>query len=282
MSKRTLVPEAGAVAPTGAVPSARVGGQGGEEPDEARWQRYRSAKDIAVRDQLILEYTPLVRGVAARVSAGLPTSVDIGDCISYGVFGLIDAIEKYDPDRGIRFEPYAIRRIRGAILDELRALDWIPRSVRAKARALEQAYARLEAALHRTPTEAELAVELELTVEELQTMFSQVALVNVLALDELLGAGEDTPGVMSLGETLADLDAEDPVAAFESQETRRMLAEALSGLTEREQRVIALYYGEGQTLAQIGRDMGVSESRVCQIHTKAMVALRVALVEARH
>ncbi|MGQ0625891.1 MAG: FliA/WhiG family RNA polymerase sigma factor [Sporichthyaceae bacterium] len=281
MSKRTLGPEAG-LAPTGEAASARVPAQGGEQAIDARWQRYRVARDTALRDQLILEYSPLVRGVAARVSAGLPTSVDVGDCISYGVFGLIDAIEKYDPDRGVRFEPYAIRRIRGAILDELRAQDWIPRSVRAKARALEQAYARLEARLHRAPTESELAAELTITVEELQTTFSQVALANVLALDELLGEGADTPGVMSLGETLADAGAADPVAVFESQELRHMLAEALSALTEREQRVIALYYGEGQTLAQIGLDLGVSESRVCQIHTKAMVALRGALACARH
>ncbi|WP_425566212.1 RNA polymerase sigma factor WhiG [Sporichthya brevicatena] len=246
----------------------------------ALWRRYREARDEATRERLILHYSPLVKHVAGRVAVGLPPNVDMGDCASYGMFGLIDAIEKYDPDRGVRFEPYAMSRIRGAILDELRALDWIPRSVRAKARSVERGYQALEARLHRSPTEAELAAELGISVEDLQQTFSQISVVNVLALDELLAA-TDEPGEMNFGDTLADLTADDPVAVFEDQETRALLLNAIAELTERERRVIHLYYVEGMTLAEVGEHVGVSESRVCQIHSKAMLALRTKLAGRR-
>ncbi len=299
MSERTRGPDAAAAASAlgsgstaGAAALARVPAQGGETvPDETvltedgavhLWRRYREAHDEAVRERLILHYSPLVAQVAGRVGIGLPPNVDVGDCTSYGMFGLIDAIEKYDPDRGVRFEPYAMSRIRGAILDELRKLDWIPRSVRAKARAVERAYAALESRLHRSPTEAELAAELGVEVEDLQQTFSQLSVVNVLALDELLSVTDDRPGAMSLGETLVDLAADDPVAVFESQETRRLLLDAIGELSERERRVIDLYYVQGLTLARVGEIVGLSESRVCQIHSKAMFALRTRLAGARH
>lgn len=289
MSKRTRGRDAAAAAETlGPVGTsgrmARVPAQGGEatiDETTALWRRWRDARDEITRERLILHYSPLVSHVAGRVSAGLPPNVDVGDCASYGMFGLIDAIEKYDPERGVRFEPYAMSRIRGAILDELRALDWIPRSVRTKARTVERAYQALEARLHRSPTEAELADELGVSVEDLQHTFSQISVVNVLALDELLAVAEDQPGVMSLGDTLADLDADDPVAVFESQETRALLLGALAELTERERRVIHLYYVEGLTLAEVGEHVGVSESRVSQIHSKAMLALRTKLAGRR-
>ncbi|WP_019876448.1 RNA polymerase sigma factor WhiG [Sporichthya polymorpha] len=298
MSERTREPDAAAAADTlGPVPSvvvehptagtvAHVPAQGRDghpgPTDElpALWRRYREARDEATRERLILHYSPLVRHVAGRVAVGLPPNVDMGDCASYGMFGLIDAIEKYDPDRGVRFEPYAMSRIRGAILDELRALDWIPRSVRAKARSVERGYQALEARLHRSPTEAELAGELGISVEDLQQTFSQISVVNVLALDELLAA-TDEPGEMNFGDTLADLTADDPVAVFEDQETRALLLNAIAELTERERRVIHLYYVEGMTLAEVGEHVGVSESRVCQIHSKAMLALRTKLAGRR-
>lgn len=268
-------------ADTASLPGARVSA---DAPDQAAplWRAYSESRDEGSRERLILHYSPLVNRVASRVGVGLPSNVDVGDCASYGMFGLIDAIEKYDPDRGVRFEPYAMSRIRGAILDELRALDWIPRSVRQKARTVERGYQTLEARLHRSPTEAELADELEVSVEELQQTFSQISVVNVLALDELLQVAEDQPGVMSLGDTLADLDADDPVAVFESRETRALLLGAIAELPERERRVIHLYYVEGLTLAEVGEHVGVSESRICQIHSKTMLALRTKLAEARH
>jgi RNA polymerase sigma factor for flagellar operon FliA len=224
------------------LPGARVPADGpATDPAAALWRSYLESGDDSARERLILHYSPLVSRVASRVGIGLPSNVEIGDCTSYGMFGLIDAIEKYDPGRGVRFEPYAMSRIRGAILDELRALDWIPRSVRQKARTVERGYQALEARLHRRPTEAELAAELGVSVEDHQQTLSQISVVNVLALDELLAVAEDQPGAMSLGDTHADLDADDPVAIFESQETRALLLRAIAELTERERRVIHLY-----------------------------------------
>lgn len=252
----------------------------GEEDRLAElWRDYKASGDEKLRERLILHYSPLVKYVAGRVGVGLPANVDQADCVSYGVFGLIDAIEKFDLGRGIRFEPYAIRRIRGAILDELRALDWIPRSVRAKAREVERAYATLEAKLFRTPSEAEIAEEMGVTIDDLHHVFTQLSLVNVMALDELLSVGGDRASGMSLGDTLEDSAADDPVAVFESREMRQRLARAVMTLPEREQTVVTLYYFERLTLAEIGNVLGVSESRVSQIHTKAMLQLRGKLAE---
>ena len=179
--------------------------------------------------------------------------------MSYGIFGLIDAIEKFDLERAIKFETYAISRIRGAIIDELRAIDWIPRSVRYKAREVEKAYAALEAQLHRTPTEAEVADQMGIRLEDLHAIFSQVSFVNVVALDELLNVGGEKGDKLSLVDTLEDTRAEDPVAAFESEETKYLLAKAINTLPEREKIVVTLYYYEGLTLAEIGQVLGVTE-----------------------
>ncbi|HWB68169.1 MAG TPA: RNA polymerase sigma factor WhiG [Mycobacteriales bacterium] len=245
----------------------------------ALWRDYKQTNDPRLRERLILHYSPLVKYVAGRVGAGLPPNVEQADLVSYGVFGLIDAIEKFDLGREIKFETYAINRIRGSIIDELRAIDWIPRSVRSKARDVEKAYARLEATLHRTPDEEEVAAELKISVDELRTIFSQVSYVNVAALDELLTAGGDRGDSVTLGDTLQDARAEDPMLAFESEETKYLLARAVNALPEREKVVISLYYYEGLTLAEIGQVLGVTESRICQMHTKAVLQLRAKLAD---
>jgi len=243
------------------------------------WDKFKQTGDTSVRERLILHYSPLVKYVAGRVGVGLPPNIEQADLVSYGIFGLIDAIEKFDLDRAIKFETYAISRIRGAIIDELRSLDWIPRSVRSKAREVEKAYAALEAETHRTPSEPEVAQRLGISLEDLHQIFSQVSYVNVLALDELMSSGEKGEG-LSLGDTLKDNRAEDPVLAFEGEETKYLLARAIDQLPEREKIVITLYYYEGLTLAEIGRVLGVTESRICQMHTKAVVQLRAKLREA--
>jgi len=248
---------------------------------EDLWRRFKETGDPQLRERLILHYSPLVKYVAGRVGVGLPPNIEQADLVSYGIFGLIDAIEKFDLSRSIKFETYAISRIRGAIIDELRAIDWIPRSVRFKAREVERAYATLEASLHRTPSEAEVAAELGISLGELHQLFSQVSFVNVLALDELLGSGGERGDKVSLGDTLEDTRAEDPVAAFESEETKYLLARAINLLPEREKIVVTLYYYEGLTLAEIGQVLGVTESRICQMHTKAVLQLRAKLNEAR-
>ena len=238
------------------------------------WREYKATGEERLRERLILHYSPLVKYVAGRVGVGLPPNIEQADLVSYGIFGLIDAIQKFDLERAIKFETYAISRIKGAIIDELRSIDWIPRSVRYKAREVEKAYAALEARLHRTPTEAEVAAELGIALEDLHTIFSQVSFVNVVALDELLTSGGEKGDTLSLVDTLEDTKAEDPVQAFESEETKYLLAKAINTLPEREKIVVTLYYYEGLTLAEIGQVLGVTESRICQMHTKAVLQLR--------
>jgi RNA polymerase sigma factor for flagellar operon FliA len=244
------------------------------------WRSYKETRDGRLREQLILHYSPLVKYVAGRVSVGLPANVEQADFVSSGVFGLIDAIEKFDPERAIKFETYAITRIRGAMIDELRALDWIPRSVRQKARAVERAYATLEAALRRTPSEAEVADEMGIQLEELHGVFSQLSLANVVALEELLHVSSDNGDRLSLMDTLEDTAADNPVEVAEDRELRRLLARAVNTLPDREKTVVTLYYYEGLTLAEIGRVLGVTESRICQMHTKAVLQLRAKMADA--
>ena len=248
---------------------------------KALWVEFKDTADPRLRERLILHYSPLVKYVAGRVGVGLPPNIEQADLVSYGIFGLIDAIEKFDIGRAIKFETYAISRIKGAIIDELRAIDWIPRSVRYKAREVEKAYAALEARLHRTPTEPEVAGELGIGLDELHTIFSQVSFVNVIALDELLNVGGERGDKVSLVDTLEDTRAEDPVAAFETEETKYLLARAINTLPEREKIVVTLYYYEGLTLAEIGQVLGVTESRICQMHTKAVLQLRGKLADQR-
>jgi RNA polymerase sigma factor for flagellar operon FliA len=249
-------------------------------PDELAqlWAEFKESGSPSARERLILHYAPLVKYVASRVATGLPASVEQADLVSYGMFGLIDGLEKFEPARGNKFETYAIPRIKGAIIDELRAMDWVPRSVRFKAREIEKAYSDLEAMLKRAPTERELAERLGVSLRELHDVINQISFVSVLALDELLSVGTDRGEQVSLLDTLADRGV-DPTTSLEGQETRGLLAAAINSLSEREKIVVTLYYFEGLTLAEIGDILGVTESRVCQIHTKAVGQLRLQLVE---
>ena len=225
---------------------------------EGLWSEYKRTSSRDSRDRLIVHYSPLVKYVAGRVSAGLPQNIEQADLVSYGIFGLIDAIDKFDTDRGIKFETYAIARIKGSIIDELRAIDWVPRSVRAKARTVEKAYAKLE--------------------NELHTIFNQISFVGLVALDEMLAVGGERGESTTLGETIPD-KGEGPVAAFEVEEMKQILADSINRMPEREKIVLTLYYYEGLTLGEIGEVLGVTESRVCQIHTKAVLQLRSKLAE---
>ena len=244
-----------------------------EESVAELWERYQHGGDVGVRDALILHYSPLVKYVASRVAVGLPQNVEQSDLVSYGIFGLIDAIEKFDLARGYKFETYAISRIKGAILDELRSIDWVPRSVRAKGRAVERAFSNLEAQLKRSPTDAELAAELEMSGDQLQSVLGQLSLTGVAALDEMLG---DRGDATTLGDTIPDAD-DGPGQLLERSELRSQLAEAIERMPEREKIVLTLYYFENLTLAQIGEVLGVTESRVSQIHTKSVLQLRSRL-----
>jgi RNA polymerase sigma factor FliA len=253
------------------------------------WARYADDPRKSTKDRLVLHYAPLVKYVAGRVGTGLPAHVDVADLIQCGIFGLVDAIERYEPDRGRKFEVYAMQRIRGAILDELRSQDWVPRSVRSRAREIERAIERLESREQRSCSDSELAAELDTSTEDLRATFGQIAMTSVAALDELVAAGRGGGGsapaegaAPSLVDSLPDTGAEDPLAAMEDQETRRLLAEAVGQLAERDRTVVGLYYFENLTLAEIGRVLGVTESRVCQLHTRAVMRLRARLAELQH
>jgi RNA polymerase sigma factor for flagellar operon FliA len=241
------------------------------------WQRYKDDGDERARERLVVAYSPMVKFVAGRLGAGLPSHVEDADLISYGLVGLIGAIERFEPERGIKFETFAMTRIRGSIIDELRSLDWVPRSVRSRAREIEAAQTKLEHVLQRAPTETELAAKLNMTEEELQSALLEIANSSVYALDELWTVSDSSGDQVSLLDTIADDSAADPQEALASTEVKDLLTEAIGGLPEREQLVVALYYYENLTLREIGEVLGVTESRVSQLHTKAVMRLKSSL-----
>ncbi|MGB7588481.1 MAG: RNA polymerase sigma factor WhiG [Solirubrobacterales bacterium] len=241
------------------------------------WRRYKEDGDAGARERLVVAYSPLVKFVAGRLGAGLPSHVEDADLISYGLMGLIGSIERFEPERGIKFETFAMTRIRGAIIDELRSLDWVPRSVRSRAREIETAQSKLEHELQRAPSEAELAAQLDLSEEELQASLLEIANSSVYALDELWTISDSSGDQVSLLDTISDPRADDPQETLASSEVKDRLTEAVASLPEREQLVVALYYYENLTLREIGEVLGVTESRVSQLHTKAVMRLRSGL-----
>jgi RNA polymerase sigma factor for flagellar operon FliA len=243
------------------------------------WRRYKQDGDSAARERLVVAYSPMVKFVAGRLGAGLPSHVDDADLISYGLMGLIGAIERFDPERGIKFETFAMTRIRGAIIDELRSLDWVPRSVRSRAREIEKVQAKLEHELQRAPSDEELAEELEISEEELQSSLLEIANSSVYALDELWTVSDSSGDQVSLLDTIRDPRADDPQESLDSSEIKDRLTDAIASLPEREQLVVALYYYENLTLREIGEVLGVTESRVSQLHTKAVMRLKSHLAQ---
>jgi RNA polymerase sigma factor for flagellar operon FliA len=240
------------------------------------WREFRRTRDRALRDRLILTYAPLVKYVAGRLGSGLPAHVDEGDLVSYGLLGLIAAIERFDPGRDVKFETYAIARIKGSILDELRAMDWVPRSVRSRAREIERAMATLEARLGRAPTDEEVAAKVGIPVDELEDSLSDIARSSIAALDELWTVSDSGEGV-ALIDTLEDESAPSPDSALSQTELKEAIADAIARLPEREKLVVTLYYYEDLTLREIGEVLGVTESRVSQLHTKAILRLKARL-----
>ncbi len=240
---------------------------------DAIWEAYRSSSCPEIREQLLSQYLPLVRNVASRMAIGFPKSVEVGDLINTGVIGLIEAFRNFDPERGVKFETYAVPRIRGAILDELRSLDWVPRSTRARAREIERALVRLEAELGRAPNDTELASALNYDLADLYKALDDSNSTVLLSLDEMIYREDDNRQVPRV-ETIQTESRESVLTDLEKQELRAYLTIAISNLTEQEKLVIALYYYEELTLKEIGEVMTISESRVSQIHTKAVLKLR--------
>jgi RNA polymerase sigma factor for flagellar operon FliA len=241
------------------------------------WRRYKSTGDEQARERLVVAYSPLVKYVSGRMASGLPAHVEEADLISYGLVGLISAIGRFEPEREIKFETYAITRIKGAIIDELRSLDWVPRSVRSRAREIEKANSKLEHLLQRAPTDDEMAAELGMSVEEFQEALLQISNSTVAALDELWTVSDASGDSVSLLDTLQDHGAPDPAAVMDATELKDRMADAIARLPEREKLVVALYYYENLTLREIGEVLGVTESRVSQLHTKAVLRLRSRL-----
>ncbi len=241
------------------------------------FREYHRTHDQALRDRLILNYAPLVKFVAGRLGSGLPAHVEENDLASYGLLGLIGAIERYDPDRDVKFETYAIARIKGSIIDELRSMDWVPRSVRARARDIERAIASLEAKLHRAPTDAEIAEKIGITEGELEDSLTDISRSSIAALDELWTISSTGGDQISMIDTIEDPHAPAPQDALAQTELREALGESIARLPEREKLVITLYYYEELTLREIGEVLGVTESRVSQLHTKAILRLKSRL-----
>ncbi len=240
---------------------------------EREWTRYQKAKSPEIRRELLSKYVPLVRNVATRMAMGFPRSVELSDLVSTGVIGLIEAFSNFDPERGVKFETYAVPRIRGAILDELRALDWVPRSTRAKSREIEKAHVVLENKLGRPPEKEELAQHMKLSVDELHNALDDVSGTNILSLDEVIYREDDNRQVPRI-ETVIDRETISVLGAIEKNELQSFIGVAIDRLTRQEKLVIGLYYYEELTLKEIGEVMSISESRVSQIHTRAVTKLR--------
>lgn len=237
------------------------------------WTRYQKVQTPEARQKLIGKYLPLVQTVAARMAMGFPRSVELTDLVNTGVIGLIEAFGNFDPERGVKFETYAVPRIRGAILDELRALDWVPRSTRAKSREIDRAVIHLENILGRPPEKMELAKHMKISESELHLAIDDVSSTSILSLDEIIYREDDNRQVPRV-ETIKDLVGHSVLGEIEKGELRSFLVVAMDRLTEQEKLVIALYYYEELTLKEIGELMSISESRVSQIHTRAVMKLR--------
>ena len=240
------------------------------------YQKTRSATAADKRENQLIEYLPLVKYIAGRIAIGLPKSVELDDLINAGVVGLIEAYNNFDPGKGVKFESYASMRIRGAILDELRAIDWAPRSTRAKSREMERAISSLENRLGRSPSEEEIAETLDVSLDDLYRLLDDLSSTTLLSLDELTyGSDDDKP--VPLVDTLKSPERSDALSDLERGEMRGLLVDAIEYLSDQERLVIALYYYEELTLKEIGQVMELSESRVSQIHTKAVLSLRAKL-----
>ncbi len=249
-----------------------------EEEDQRLWAQYKQTRDQRIKDALIMKYASFVKYVAGRIAVNLPSNVEFDDLVSYGILGLIDAIDKYDTERKVKFKTYAKTRIRGAIFDELRVLDWTPRSIRQKARKLEKAYAKLEGKLGRDATDEEIAEFLKIDISELHKLFDETKKSLLLSLDEIFYDDEEGSSRFDFVE---NQKSDNPQSKVEEAEAKQILADAIGKLSERERMVITLYYYEDLTSKEIGKILGVSDSRVSQLHTKAILRLRGRLARLR-
>lgn len=243
------------------------------------WKEYKENNSKIAKDKLLVEYAHLVKYIGNRIAVNLPSSVDRNDIVSSGILGLIKAVETFEPDRGFKFETYAGHKIRGAILDELRALDWVPRSVRQKSKDLHRVYAKLENELGRVPYDDEVCEALGISIDEFEKMLSDIAPTTIVSLEEAMPDRSADSKEIRLIDTIEDPGSDNPLKMLGFNEVKRILKETIGNLPEKEKLVIALYHFEELTLKEIGVVLEISESRVSQIHSKAIVKLRTKLLQ---
>ncbi len=251
-----------------------------EETELKLWKEYKKSKSPELRDKFIRQYMPLVKYVAGKVSVGMPESVEFDDLVSFGQFGLLDAIKKYDPDKNVKFKTYAVTRIRGSIFDELRTLDWVPRSVRQKSKEMEDTIVELESKLGRTATTAEIAQEMGVSVAEYQNMLMKISGTSVLSLNDVWYSGDDSEH-MSIGDSIESPKSLNPDIIVEREDIRRVIIQAINDLPKNEKLVIVLYHYEDMTFKEIGKVLNVSESRISQLHSDANLRLRAKLTSMK-
>ena len=251
-----------------------------QKTEEELWIEFKKTHSPALRDAFIRQYMPLVKYVAGKVSVGMPGSVEFDDLVGFGQFGLLDAINKFDPEKNVKFKTYAVTRIRGAIFDELRSIDWVPRSVRQKSREIEDAISRLESKLGRTASDAEIAGSMGISEEDYNQTVLKVSGTSILSLNDIWYSGDDSDHV-SIGDCIESPSSLNPDVIVEREEVRRVIIEAIEDLPEKEKMVLVLYYYEDLTFKEIGQVLNVSESRISQLHTKANLRLRAKLTNIR-
>jgi RNA polymerase sigma factor for flagellar operon FliA len=246
------------------------------------WVQYKEGRELEARDELIVHYAHLVKYVANRLAINLSSVVEVDELISYGIEGLIDAIEKFDHKRNIKFETYAITRIRGSIIDGLRAMDWVPVSVRQKSKELERTYTNLEARLGRSATDAEVAKELGISLQDFANLLREVAASTIISLDDFIPGEDSDNRKKRIVDMLEDENAGDALELLQLGEVKELLAQTIARLPEKEKIVVGLYYYEGLTLKEIGAVLSLSESRISQLHTKAIMRMRGSLSKRKH
>ncbi len=245
-------------------------------PEEELWAEYKKNSDSKLREHFILKYAPLVKYVAGKLAVAMPTNIEFDDLVGYGVFGLLDAIEKYDLDKNVKFNTYAVNRIRGAIFDELRSIDWVPRSIRQKSREIEETISYLEAKLGRAATNEEIAAAMGVGLEEYNSLLLKVSSTNIVSLTDLRFSNDDVEE-FSVGDIIEAPSSLNPDVIVEREEIKRIICEAIKELPDREKKVLIMYYYEDMTLREIGEVLHVTESRVSQIHTSANLKLKAKL-----
>jgi RNA polymerase sigma factor for flagellar operon FliA len=243
------------------------------------WREYKETDSKIAKDKLLVEYAHLVKYIVNRLAVNLPNSVDRNDLTSSGIMGLIKAVETFEPERGFKFETYAGHKIRGAILDELRALDWVPRSVRQKSRDLQRVFAKLENELGRIPYDDEVCEELGITMKEYEDILSEVTPTTIISLEEAIPDRESDSKELRIIDTIEDPGSDNPLKELGFTEVKNILKDAIANLPEKEKLVVALYHYEELTLKEIGVVLDITESRVSQIHSKAILKLRSKLLQ---